>query len=493
MPAVSVLMCAYNHQAYVKEAVASVVAQSFSDWEMIIVDDGSTDGTAEEILKIKDPRIRLLRFAHNRGVGEAAKVCLQEARGQYIASLNSDDAFEPDKLERQVAFLQKNKQYVAVLSQVRLVDEAGQSFVDARHPYMRLFRQPNRSRQEWLNRFFYGGNCLCQSSMLIRRECYQELGGYDSRLAQVMDLDFWIRFCKQYELYVLPAELTVFRLHTENSSQRKAENEFRLSMELMLLLEHYANLDSCEEFRRIFPDCPEEILPTMGELIPVALGRMILETQRPNRPHYRCFAQQILQKAFGNVRVAQLLRQEYGWTVKDLWRWTGEYDVFGQVPDVVSRFYLIRQGVQEPELLQALALPWQENFSVEVDLQGFTDGKTLSWQPIQGRICALKMDDMEYRTHQGVWQPVGKEQVKINGTGNREGIWLFETLQPLVSFTAIEGWRGLRLRGKWRFWNDAEMEQEYQQLRQGILGLQRQVEHLSAQLKSLSATETGVR
>ena len=81
MPAVSVLMCAYNHQAYVKEAVASVVAQSFSDWEMIIVDDGSTDGTAEEILKIKDPRIRLLRFAHNRGVGEAAKLCLQEARG----------------------------------------------------------------------------------------------------------------------------------------------------------------------------------------------------------------------------------------------------------------------------------------------------------------------------------------------------------------------------------------------------------------------------
>lgn len=493
MPTVSVLMCAYNHQAYVKEAVASVVEQSFTDWELIIVDDGSDDGTPEEILKIQDPRIRLLRFAHNRGVGEAAKLCLQEARGQYIASLNSDDAFAPDKLERQVAFLVQNQQYAAVLSQVRLVDEAGKSFVDARHPYMRLFRQPNRSRQEWLNRFFYGGNCLCQSSMLIRRECYQALGGYDSRLAQVMDLDFWIRFCKRYELYVLPEELTFFRIHAQNSSQRKAENEFRLSMELMLLLRHYASLGSCEEFREVFPDCPRQIIPSQEALIPVALARMILETQRPNRPHYRCFALQVLLQAFGNVRLAQLLRREYGWTVKDLWRWTGEYDVFGQVPDVVSRFYLQRQGTQEPELLQALALPWQENFSVEVDLKGVIDAKMLSWQPIQGRICALKMECMEHRTHQGDWQPVGKGQVNINGTGSREEIWLFETLQPVVSFTAIEGWQGLRLQGKWRFWNDAEMEQEYQQLRQGILGLQRQVEHLSAQLKSLSATEGGVR
>ena len=107
-PKVSVVMASYNHEAFVREAIGSVLNQSYQDFELVITDDGSADGTVKAIQSVSDPRIRLNVFKENQGACAAVNDALARARGDYIAVLNSDDYFLPGKLEKQVAFVDAN-------------------------------------------------------------------------------------------------------------------------------------------------------------------------------------------------------------------------------------------------------------------------------------------------------------------------------------------------------------------------------------------------
>ena len=114
-------------------------------------------------------------------------------RGKYIAIQHSDDIWEPDKLHRQVAFLDMHPDCGACFTWVQVVDEAGRPFLDSTDFYYDIFDQPNRTRHEWLNFFFYKGNALCHPSVLIRRQCFEECGYYRYGLVQLPDFDMWIR------------------------------------------------------------------------------------------------------------------------------------------------------------------------------------------------------------------------------------------------------------------------------------------------------------
>ena len=99
MPKVSVIIPAYNHALFVGPAIRSVLDQTYQDFEIIVTDDGSRDKTVERIEGIKDRRIKLFRFSKNRGAALAVQNCLDHSSGEYIALLNSDDLFQPKKLE----------------------------------------------------------------------------------------------------------------------------------------------------------------------------------------------------------------------------------------------------------------------------------------------------------------------------------------------------------------------------------------------------------
>lgn len=124
---VSVIMALYNNAGYLAEAVDSVRRQTFGDWELIIMDDGSDDGSMElaEKMAQEDPRIRVLRMARNSGAGAARDQAIRHARGKYIAVFDADDVCEPGRLEEQVAFLERNPGIVAVGTQAVLIDEQG--------------------------------------------------------------------------------------------------------------------------------------------------------------------------------------------------------------------------------------------------------------------------------------------------------------------------------------------------------------------------------
>ncbi|MCL6583030.1 MAG: glycosyltransferase [bacterium] len=326
MPRVSVVMASYNHEKYVAEAIQSALDQTYQDIEIIITDDGSTDGTVSQIKKFRDPRISLFCFEKNQGACVAIRTSLEKARGEYIALLNSDDVFYPDKLEKQVSFLNDHSDIAAVFSHAQIIDEQGNDFVDVNHFYYSIFQQANRTRFEWLNHFFYHRNCLCHPSVLIRRKCYETIGYYDERYAQLPDFDFWIRLCMHYEIHVLQEKLIKFRIRTDeaNASGNRPEVRIRDRWEFGQILKNYLRIKTCEDLLKIFPEAAE-YQKIDENLIPFYVAMIALKV---NSPIYQLFAVNTLHELLGNRKIAEKLETRYNFRYIDLIRLTGRYDFF---------------------------------------------------------------------------------------------------------------------------------------------------------------------
>jgi hypothetical protein len=322
-PRVSVAIAAYNHAPFVRECIESVQAQTFTDWEIVVTDDGSSDGTAEILreLAATDPRVRVQSFAANQGACVAINDAITRARGEFIAILNSDDRFLPDKLAQQVDFLDRNPEQAAVFTRPRLIDERGRPFADTEHKDYRIFEVANRSRRAWLDHFFHAGNCLCHPSVLIRRACYGELGAYDPRLAQLPDLDMWVRVCSRHEIHILDERLVDFRIRDgeRNASAARPEVLAREPWERLQILRHYLTPDLAAMVTpRMHADQPATERPPLVRLAWTALAI--------GTPAHRALALEILHQALDpNAPAADGLP-----SVPEYLRLTGQADVFWQ-------------------------------------------------------------------------------------------------------------------------------------------------------------------
>jgi glycosyltransferase involved in cell wall biosynthesis len=253
-PQVSVVINSYNHAAFVGEAIQSVLDQSFQDFEIVVTDDASTDGTPDIVKGFADPRISLEVFERNRGTAVALNATIARARGEFIAILNSDDFALPGRLATQVAFLRANPHIAAVFGLPRAVDERGapaKCFVD----FMRPFSLTDLSQKSWLNFFFFHGNCLCDPTAMIRRSAYQEVGSYDPRLINLEDFDMWVRICSRHDIHVMREELTAYRVRNDNRnmSAPRPDTLLRSQFEFSQILRRYRTM-STELLRNVFAD-----------------------------------------------------------------------------------------------------------------------------------------------------------------------------------------------------------------------------------------------
>ena len=124
IPETSIIMPAYNNARFIGDSIRSVLAQTYINWELLIVDDCSKDNTAEIVESFHDPRIHYQRNAHNMGAAETRNQALKIAKGRYIAFLDSDDLWEPEKLEKQITFMEKNG-YAFTFSDYQIMQENG--------------------------------------------------------------------------------------------------------------------------------------------------------------------------------------------------------------------------------------------------------------------------------------------------------------------------------------------------------------------------------
>ncbi len=273
-PLISVVVASYNHQAYVRQCLQSVLEQDFQDFEIVVTDDGSSDQTVAQIQTLKDPRIHLKVLPQNRGACIALNDAILRARGQYIAVLNSDDCFLPGKLSQQLAYLQAHPHMGAVFGLPTFVNEQGEVFEDPAHRDHNAFRAEQRTRHQWLRHFFDEGNALCHPTALIRRTVYTRLGLYDPRLAQVPDLDMWIRLASHTGLHVMPRALTAFRVRDgqQNASAGRPEVIVRDAWERARILRHYLLLNR-HDLLQVFPEFAGQTTPLAEQLARYALGK----------------------------------------------------------------------------------------------------------------------------------------------------------------------------------------------------------------------------
>ncbi len=201
VPLVSVVLCTYNGERYIGETIASVLGQTFTDFEFIIWNDGSTDGTEEIIKGYSDERIRLFSDM-NRGLGMALRLACAEAKGKYIARIDADDVCLPERFAREVAFLERHEEYVLVSSAVYYIDADGKG-VGRSFP----------CSDDWVLRrvILKSSGMIAHPMVMMRRDAYLRAGGYLS-IRKSQDLLFWSRLARQGKFYNISEPLGRYRL-----------------------------------------------------------------------------------------------------------------------------------------------------------------------------------------------------------------------------------------------------------------------------------------
>ena len=201
VPAVSVLMAVRDGAPWVREAVESVLAQTAGDLELIVIDDGSTDGTPALLEAVRDPRLRLER-REPRGLTRALNRALALARAPLVARLDADDLALPERLARQGAFLETHPEVGLLGTAAREVDGAGRQ--------VRVVRPPEDDAG--LRRALIRENPFVHSSVMLRRGLCEQAGGYDEALPVAQDYDLWMRLSRATRMASLRDVLVVRRL-----------------------------------------------------------------------------------------------------------------------------------------------------------------------------------------------------------------------------------------------------------------------------------------
>jgi len=229
---VSVIIPTYNRREYVQEAIDSVLAQTYPHYEIIVVDDGSTDGTGD-VLKAKyGDRIRYV-WQENQGESAARNRGIEMARGEYIAFLDSDDLWMPEKLEKQVAFLEAHPDVGAVICQALAIDAEG-----SQREGMPVLGGGLKLEDLSIERLLYKNSAVGPGTVLVSRRCLvQEIGGFDVSIRYGEDWDFVLRLRLQTGIGIVPEPLAKVRLHRSNQWRlpKKEDVERSLTDHLRLL------------------------------------------------------------------------------------------------------------------------------------------------------------------------------------------------------------------------------------------------------------------
>jgi len=208
-PLVSVIMAAYNAEKYIAEAIESVLSQTYSNWELIIADDASTDATADIINRYtkQDDRIKATRLDKNSGQAIARNKAIEKSMGKYLAILDSDDVSLPDRLSTQVEFLESNTDISLVGSYTDLINEDGKIIGTKRKP---LTNEEIKFRLMLQAQFTASTVCMTRHALV-------EVGNFDTNYLYAEDYELWSRFVeKGKKVANIDRSLVLYRMHSDS-------------------------------------------------------------------------------------------------------------------------------------------------------------------------------------------------------------------------------------------------------------------------------------
>ncbi|HMS65235.1 MAG TPA: glycosyltransferase [Ignavibacteria bacterium] len=212
IPKVSIIIPTYNRVKMLEKSIESVFAQSFNEWELLIVDDASTDETESRMreLSAKEQRVNYMRIPkiEGKGISEYLNIGLRNSKGEYIARIDDDDYWcHKDKLKMQVEFLDENPEYVVVGGGVILVDEKGDE----------LFKYLKKETDEEIRSFALFSNPFTHATVMFRKDTAMKLGGYKT-MKHVEDMELWLRMGKVGKLYNFKEYFITYMTAGQNKS-----------------------------------------------------------------------------------------------------------------------------------------------------------------------------------------------------------------------------------------------------------------------------------
>ncbi|MBI4611293.1 MAG: glycosyltransferase [Candidatus Rokubacteria bacterium] len=232
---VSVILTCYNGERWIAETIRSVLAQSHTEHELIVINDGSADRSGEIVRSFNDPRLRYVEQP-NRGIPGARNRGLMEAKGEAICILDQDDLWHPDKLALQVSRLSHDPQVGAVYTNAEHIDATGRIIG-------RRFDGPQP--EGWLlERFLRHGVAVPIMTTMIRHECFKKVGGFDERLYGCDDYELLVRLAAEFRFSYLPLPLASLRYHSRNAWQdgRMVLDRLIVAAELAVRFPQHASL-----------------------------------------------------------------------------------------------------------------------------------------------------------------------------------------------------------------------------------------------------------
>lgn len=248
-PQVSVIMGVFNGGQFLHEAIQSILNQSYRDFEFLIIDDGSTDQTPNILGSFSDSRIIIERNPINIGLTKSLNKALQKARGKYISRQDADDISFPDRLARQVAFLDSYPECSMAGSHAALIDEHGTDIGTI---------EPSTDTQE-INTQLIKFNLFIHGAITARKSAIIDVGGYRDKFTYAQDYDLWLRMHQRYLLANLPESLYCLRRLSHSISMTRFDRQlaFAFVARAFCMERSQTGLDNYEE---LDPDNPENFL-----------------------------------------------------------------------------------------------------------------------------------------------------------------------------------------------------------------------------------------
>lgn len=262
-PKISVLMGIYNCADTLEQAVSSIRNQTYTNWELILCEDGSADNTYEaaQTLAAADSRIVLLRNEKNMGLNATLNRCLAAATGEYVARMDGDDDCMPDRFEKQVAFLETHPEFQIVSSAMILFDENGEWGRAASREYPR----PEDT---------VTGTAFCHAAVLMKKACMDAVGGYteDPRMLRVEDVNLWIKlYAAGYRGYNIQEPL--YRMRNDQNALNRRRYIYRINSV-------YVRLRGCRMLKLGPKYYLKACMPMVYGLVPAKLRQLLRKRQR---------------------------------------------------------------------------------------------------------------------------------------------------------------------------------------------------------------------
>lgn len=326
---VSVLMVNYNHADTIEKSIRSVLEQTYSKLQLIIVDDGSTDNSVEIINSIEDPRIELYEQKVNKQICMVTNFGMEKVKGEYFARIDSDDIWKNDKLQTQIDFLENNNEFKICFTHVDIIDEEDR-IIDSE--LERLYAVKYEKQEEWLETFFFLGNCLPMSSVLMKTEIMRTIGKFNVCYRQLHDFDYWIRIAKIWPMAIIKKKLVQMRRYSDNTNNSNTGdiNAIRTGNEYFDIRKHFFDNMSEELFKRTFKKYFKNENSSTKEELNCEKAFLLCSPCNPSN-NISSVGIEYFMELLQEKRYIELLENKFDFSIKDFYDLTGKEIYFDYV------------------------------------------------------------------------------------------------------------------------------------------------------------------